>query len=188
MELVEGQSLASLVTPGGLPLSRFFELSIPLGDALAAAHERGVVHRDLKPGNVMVMRQDRVKVLDFGLARIAGAKKAADAATLAETVEEPISGAGEVSGTVPYMAPEQIRGETVDARTDLFALGIILYELATCDGPSTSPAATVTSSILRERRADHDFRLISRATSRVRGRCLEKSPRESRADLPRCVQ
>jgi len=181
MELVEGQSLASLVTAGGLPLPLFFELSISLGDALAAAHERGVVHRDLKPGNVMVTRQDRVKVLDFGLARIAGPKKAAEAATLAATVEEPISGAGEVSGTVPYMAPEQIRGDTVDARTDLFALGIILYELATGRRPFIgATGADVTSAILRDTpepitrvRAD-----LPGDLERIVDRCLEKSPRD----------
>src|SRR5512132_2765867 len=79
MELVEGQTLSNLVTPGGLPVSRVLELSIPLADALAAAHGRGVIHRDLKPGNGMVTREDRVKVLDFGLAKSAAADSALDA-------------------------------------------------------------------------------------------------------------
>src|SRR5262245_23009495 len=125
MELVEGQRLDRFVTQGGLPLPRVLELAIPLADALVAAHERGVVHRDLKPANVMVTREGRVKVLDFGLAKAAGDSKrsaqqdAIEAATEALTVEAPLSGAGMVLGTVPYMSPEQIRGETVDARTDL---------------------------------------------------------------------
>jgi len=118
MELVEGQSLSALVTPGGLPISRVLDLSIPLADALVAAHERGVIHRDLKPGNVMVTREGRVKVLDFGLAKIVDGERLADVATMAATVQAPISTAGEVLGTVQYMAPEQVRGEATDARSD----------------------------------------------------------------------
>jgi len=107
MELIEGQSLADLITPGGLPFARAIELSIPLADALVAAHERGVIHRDLKPGNVMVTRDGRVKVLDFGLAKMVSADAAAETVTLIATVESPISGAGKIMGTASYMAPEQ---------------------------------------------------------------------------------
>src|SRR6267142_3621602 len=121
MELVEGQSLDRLVTPCGLPLSRVLELAMPLAQALVAAHERGVVHRDLKPGNVMVTRDGWVKVLDFGLAKLAAPEGPAQSATIGATAQGPISGDGQVLGTIPYMAPEQIRGELVDARSDLFA-------------------------------------------------------------------
>jgi TolB-like protein/Tfp pilus assembly protein PilF len=181
MELVEGQSLDSLVTPGGLPLSRVLELSIRLADALVAAHERGVVHRDLKPGNVMVTREGRVKVLDFGLAKLTGGEEASQAAKLGATAGSPISGEGKVLGTVPYMAPEQLRGDAVDARTDLFALGIMLYELSTGRRPFTgATSADVSSSILRDTpepltsvRAD-----LPGDLDRIVSRCLEKNPRE----------
>ena len=181
MELVEGQTLSTLVSPGGLPLPRILELAIPLSDALVAAHERGVIHRDLKPGNVMVTREGRVKVLDFGLAKIAAIDSPAEDVTIGATVDALLSGDGQVIGTVPYMAPEQIRGETVDARSDLFALGIILYELATGGRPFLgATSADVSSSILRD---------TPQPMSRIRGdlpgdlariveRCLEKNPRE----------
>ncbi|HET9951993.1 MAG TPA: protein kinase [Candidatus Eisenbacteria bacterium] len=189
MELVEGQTLSNLVTPGGLPLSRVLELSIPLTDALAAAHERGVIHRDLKPGNVMVTREGRVKVLDFGLAKTPEEEEEPrrlevsqpHEAPLEATTFSPLSGAGQVLGTLPYMAPEQLRGEPVDARSDLFAVGIILYELATGRRPFNGETpAEVSSAILLDPPAP-PTRLrpdLPPEFERVVLRCLEKNPRQ----------
>ena len=180
MELIEGQSLSTLVTPGGLLFSRVLDLAIPLADALSAAHERRVVHRDLKPGNVMVTRDGRVKVLDFGLAKLAEGDSRVMEHTLGATAESPISGEGQVLGTVPYMAPEQIRGETTDARTDLFALGVILYELAAGRRPFTgASSADIGSAILRDTpepltRIRPD---LPEEFERLVSRCLDKDPR-----------
>ena len=146
--------------------------------ALAAAHAKGVVHRDLKPANVMLARDGRVKVLDFGLAKLTEVSAAmAETRTLA--MAEPISVAGQVVGTVPYMAPEQLRGEATDARTDLFALGIILYELATGRRPfGGATSAAVSSAILRNPPAPlASLRAeLPADLGRIVDRCLEKDP------------
>lgn len=175
MELVEGQTLDTLIPATGLPLSRFLELALPLADALTAAHQKQITHRDLKPANVMVAADDRVKVLDFGLARVA-------AALPAETVEATravLTGEGTIVGTMPYMSPEQIEGRHVDHRTDLFSLGVMFHEMLTGSRPFTGPSSPqLMSSILRDvpesvssLRTD-----VPEALSRLIHRCLEKRP------------
>jgi eukaryotic-like serine/threonine-protein kinase len=176
MELVEGRPLSDLVVPGGLPPLQVIDVALAMTDALVAAQGKGVIHRDLKPGNVMVTDEGRIKVLDFGLAKVAEQESPhpADA-----TVASPITEEGAVFGTVPYMAPEQLRGDSVDGRCDLFALGIILYELAAGYRPfSGRTRADLTSSILRDSpeplaRIRPD---LPRGFERIIHRCLEKDP------------
>ncbi|MBI5170624.1 MAG: protein kinase [Candidatus Eisenbacteria bacterium] len=181
MELVEGDSLADRIPEAGLEPLAAIKWALALADALGAAHERGVVHRDLKPANVMISREGRVKVLDFGLAKLAdsGDDTGAEALmrTQALTVQAPLSADGQVVGTTPYMAPEQIRGDKVDARTDLFAFGIVFYEMLTGRRPFAGRTnADVTTAILRDLpptvqsvRAE-----LPAALDRIVGRCLEK--------------
>lgn len=176
MELVDGQSLDRLIPEGGLPVERIVEIASALADALAAAHEKGIVHRDLKPANVMVGEHGRVKVLDFGLAKEMRATGPTDA-TLTSAA---CTATGVVMGTPAYMSPEQVQGRALDHRTDLFSLGVILYELATGRRPFRGPSsAELASSILRdtpplvtEVRAD-----LPGDLARIIRRCLEKDPR-----------
>ena len=113
MELVEGRPLHELIPAGGVPLTDFFRIAIPLTDAVAAAHQRGITHRDLKPANVMVSSDGRLKVLDFGLAKLTEASPAAGMVTSAPT--EQLTGEGRILGTAAYMSPEQAEGKSVDS-------------------------------------------------------------------------
>ena len=150
MELVEGQTLADLIPAHGLPLDRLLKLAIPLADAMGAAHERGITHRDLKPANVMVSNDGRVKVLDFGLAKLKQ-----DVLGMGGSVttlqSKPLTGEGQIVGTVSYMSPEQAEGKPVDHRSDIFSLGVMLYRMATGELPFKGDSSMSTlSSILRD--------------------------------------
>jgi serine/threonine protein kinase len=126
MELLDGGTLDSRIGDAGLPVEQVIVWGIQLADALDAAHARGIVHRDLKPGNIMVTSRDMVKILDFGVAKLVGTGTSSSVQTATA-----LTRAGMTVGTVAYMAPEQVRGEILDHRADLFALGVVLYEMAT---------------------------------------------------------
>jgi serine/threonine protein kinase/tetratricopeptide (TPR) repeat protein len=180
MELIEGRTLSQVIAKGSLSIPHFFEIAIPLADALHAAHQKGITHRDFKPANVMVTDDGRLKVLDFGLARSSAPASAAIAPD-AETEQQHITQEGMVVGTAPYMSPEQIEGLALDHRSDLFSLGVTLFEMATGARPfqgETRPA--VMASILREQPkplAEHRRDLPENLCRLIR-KCLEKAPRD----------
>src|SRR5664279_951132 len=123
-ELLEGESLRAVLDRGTLPQRKTIEYGVQIAHGLAAAHEKGIVHRDLKPENIFVTKDGRIKILDFGLAKLA---QTAGAGSDEVTLTSSHTAAGVVMGTASYMAPEQVRGEAADPRTDIFAFGAVLY-------------------------------------------------------------
>ena len=177
MQLVDGKQLSELIPRGGMPVERLFELAIPLAEALAAAHEKGVVHRDLKPGNIMVTNDDRVKVLDFGLAKL---QQGAVGPATTEARTEALTGEGRILGTMPYMSPEQLEGKEIDARSDIFSFGAMLYEMATGERPfQGDTSVSLISSIVKDtpRSVDALNEELPHHLARIVNRCLEKSPK-----------
>jgi serine/threonine protein kinase len=193
MEYLDGETLARRLERGAgsagpaLSLDEVLRYAIEIGDALDTAHRRGIVHRDLKPGNIMLVHRGGAsappiaKLLDFGLAKLRSAQPGVEVPTPATTRTSPLTSAGRIVGTLQYMAPEQLEGRDADARTDLFAFGAILYEMATgrraFEGQSQ---ASVIAAIL-----DHHppavsalQPLVPRALDRVVTRCLAKDPDE----------
>jgi TolB-like protein len=174
MELVEGQALGQLIPAGEMPVARLVEIGAELADALSAAHAKGIVHRDLKPANVMLTSDGRVKVLDFGLAKELRAENSDDP-TLTSAADR--TKAGVVMGTPAYMSPEQIEGRTIDHRTDIFSLGVMLYEMAGGTRPFQGRSwAELAAAILRDTpRPLGEIRAeLPGALGRVVQRCIEK--------------
>jgi serine/threonine protein kinase len=177
-ELLEGESLRAALDRGALPQRKTIEYGVQIAHGLAAAHEKGIVHRDLKPENVFVTKDGRVKILDFGLAKLAKtAGTGADEVTL--TSER--TAAGVVMGTASYMAPEQVRSEAVDARTDIFAFGAVLYEmLSGVRAFRRDTAAETMTAVLKEDPPELSgpVRAVSSTLDRIVRRCLEKNQAE----------
>jgi serine/threonine protein kinase len=136
MEYIEGQTLKERLVAGPLPLEETLQIAMQVAEALEQAHSRGIVHRDLKPANIMLTPQGHTKVMDFGLAKHVDSKGAypddiTNAATQVLTRSSALTREGSTLGTLSYMSPEQVRGESVDARSDIFSFGIVLYQMLT---------------------------------------------------------
>jgi Tol biopolymer transport system component len=176
MELLEGATLRERLTEGVLAPRRAIEWASQIALGLAAAHEKGIVHRDLKPENVFITKDGRVKILDFGLARVTGSASTSDAATAFQATEP-----GMVLGTVGYMSPEQVRGQAADARSDLFAVGSTLYEMLTGHRAfqRESPAETMAAIVKEDPpELSESGRSMPPAVDRIVRRCMEKQPAE----------
>ncbi len=179
MELVEGHSLPAVVPPNGLPVGRAVAYAVQIAAALAFAHERGVIHRDLKTANIRLTPDGRVKVLDFGLAKLVRTAPAGEQTPAHLLPTDPATAFGMVLGTPQYMSPEQAQGKEVDARSDLFSFGCVLYELLTGRNPFAGENPTQTlSAILRDqppplatRRAE-----VPAELERIVAKTLEKDP------------
>lgn len=178
MELVRGKTLSELIPQKGLPLNKFFEVAIPLADAVSAAHQKGITHRDLKPENLMVSDERRLKILDFGLAKL---KQEFAEAGISELPTQSPTQEGRILGTVAYMSPEQAEGKSVNHRSDIFSIGIILYQMATGERPFKGDSTvSILSSILREAPAsvtelNPD---VPRDLSKIIRHCLVKDPED----------
>ena len=148
MQLIRGRNLSELIAHKGLPLKQFLEIAVPLADAVSSAHEQGITHRDLKPDNLMVSDKGQLKILEFGLAVLrqwGGELAGSELSTVTRTEE------GRIVGTAAYMSPEQAEGKKIDHRTDIFSMGIILYEMLSGERPFKGKTRdAVLSSILRD--------------------------------------
>jgi len=180
MELVEGEALAQRLLKGPFPVNDALGVCRQIAEGLEAAHEKGVIHRDLKPDNVMLTSEDKVKILDFGIAKSLTAESAAiGSVTESPTITEPMTGAGTILGTAAYMSPEQAKGREVDKRADIWAFGCILFECLT--GRRAFEANTATESIAAILSHEPAWDLLPAsvppAARVLLRRCLRKDPR-----------
>ena len=186
MELVEGEDLAERLKRGAIPVGEAREVAAQIAAALEEAHEKGIVHRDLKPANVKLTPDGKVKVLDFGLAKAwEGPGAASSDLSQSPTLAHTGTAAGLILGTAAYMSPEQARGKAVDKRADVWAFGVVLYEMLT--GQRLFTGETVSDVLAGVLRAEVDWGALPEATPpatrRLLARCLERDPKKRLRDI-----
>jgi TolB-like protein len=177
-ELLDGETLRQALPAAGLPVARVFDVAMQVASGLSAAHAKGIVHRDLKPENVFVTRDGRIKILDFGLALSVPRPGGADEGAVTAPLDGVVSGGG-LSGTLGYVAPEQLRGEPGDHRVDIFAFGVVLYEITTGQRPFRgSCAIEILNAILKDtpEPVDRVQPNTPPTLARIIERCLSKQP------------
>ena len=178
MELLEGQTLSAMISAGPLETATLLDLAIQIADALESAHGKGIVHRDLKPANIFVNSRGQAKILDFGLAKIGMARPVQeDSGMVTMARVDDLTKAGSTMGTVAYMSPEQARGQLTDARTDIFSLGAVLYQMATGSPPFPGDTSAIIFEAILNREPAAVNQVNPRLPSdlnRIIGRALEK--------------
>jgi eukaryotic-like serine/threonine-protein kinase len=182
MEFVEGEDLSARIADGPLSVEEALSIAHQIADALEAAHEFGIIHRDLKPSNIRLRDDGIVKVLDFGLAKALAPPAAKLSATSAATITSPaMTQRGVILGTASYMAPEQARGRAVDRRADIWAFGVVLYEMTT--GRRAFDGETVAETLANVMKSDPDWAPVPVALQRLIRSCLEKDPKRRLRDI-----
>ena len=181
MELVEGETLADRIKHGPLPVEEALTIAKEIAEALKAAHEQGIVHRDLKPANIKITPDGKVKVLDFGLAKAMEHSPATTLSNSPTLLSAAASNAGVILGTAAYMSPEQARGKTVDKRTDVWAFGVVLYEMLT--GRPLFSGDTLSDVLVAVLSKEPEWERIPAKAQRLLRRCLERDPQQRLRDI-----